>query len=306
MLKILKLSACIALSASVAVLGASCKHVHKWGAWERTESGHSRACASCGEEQSGVHDDFVCGECAEFSVLSFGTLSTPGFDPAHSDFAAEANKWFAEQGKRLGFIYEATEDFGALGEDGLSEYDMVMFLNNKPYGEEQRAAFENYMDNGGAWIGFHACAFTMDVENDWTWYHNDFLGSGNFKTNTWNPTRETLRVEARDHFSALNLPETFLSAYNEWYGWENDLKANPDITVLLSLDESTFPVGDKLGEMWQGGYFPVAWTNNKYKMAYINMGHNLQSYNTYEKQSSSFESEQQNRFLLDLMFGLTK
>lgn len=75
---------------------------------------------------------------------------------------------------------------------------------------------------------------------------------------------------------------------------------------MLSLDESTFPADDKPGEMWTGEYFPVAWTNNNYKMAYINMGHNLQSYNTYEKQSSTFESEWQNKFLLDLLFELNK
>ena len=41
--------------------------------------------------------------------------------------------------------------------------------------------------------------------------------------------------------------------------------------VLLTLAPSNFPIG--LKDVLTGGNIPVVWTNTKYKMLYINMGH---------------------------------
>lgn len=306
MKKILKLLSCVAAVSLMAFSVTACSksHVHVWGEWQRSETEHWRVCTSpkCNEEQRGEHEDYLCDECAAFKVLSLGFIE--GGDEAHADFANEANAWFAKTGKEYGFIYDFTTDWGYLNDNVLANYELVMFLNNKPFATEQCEAFERYMNNGGAWMGFHVCAFSTNSSEQWPWYHREFLGSGNFRTNTWNPTSEILKVETHDHFSTAALPDTFESAPNEWYGWELDLRANPDITILLSLDESTFPAGDKPGEMWDSGDYPVAWTNNNYKMIYLNMGHNLMYYNTYEKQSFTFGNEIQNQFVLDGMFGL--
>ena len=48
------------------------------------------------------------------------------------------------------------------------------------------------MDNGGGWMGFHVSAWTDNAQS-WPWYYNQFLGSGNFRSNTWGPTTATLR-----------------------------------------------------------------------------------------------------------------
>ena len=181
-------------------------------------------------------------------------------------------------------------------------------MNNYPSETPERQAFEKYMNAGGAFIGFHVCAAYFGSHSDagrWNWYFDEFLGCGNFASNTWNPTVETLLVETHDHFSTANLPDTIESCHNEWYNWEYDLRENEDITVLMSLDASTFPVGDRVGEIWQSYvYCPVVWTNNNYKMMYINMGHNLQNYNDFDKISSTFESEEQNQFMRDAILGI--
>ncbi len=310
--------ASVVLSAVTALSLAACarpQHKHLWDGWGRSESEHWRVCA-CGAESEHVgHEGGICADCADFKILAFG--DTNGGDPAHNDFVKDANKWFPEQGKQLGFLYEFNGDWNAMTEEYLSKYDLVMFLNNIPGSQSARTAFRNYMENGGAWMGFHVCAFSMnDNMDEWqNWYHNEFLGSGNFWKNTWNPTRNMLKVETSVHYSTQNLPETFMSAYNEWYNWENDLRENPDITILLSIDKSGYPVGDKPGETWnynkadpddRTNFCPVAWSNDKYNMIYVNMGHNLQDYNTYEKQSSTFEKEEQNRFMLDAITGLAE
>ncbi len=279
--------------------------IHQFGGWHREEDRHFRICTVCGEKEEGAHQGGVCEVCAEFKALGLGFIE--GGDGAHADFAQEANEWFPKMGKENGFLYDFSTDFGMLNEETLEDYDLVMFLNNLPYVESQRHAFEEYMENGGAWMGFHVCAFTTEASS-WSWYHENFLGTGNYRTNTWNPTAERLKVETHDHPATKFLGDSIMSSPNEWYGWENDLRENEDIQILLSLDDSmedsTFPIGDRVGEIWDSGYWPVAWTNKNYNMIYMNMGHNLMPYNDFEKYSRTFSSEEENEFIIEGMFGI--
>lgn len=41
--------------------------------------------------------------------------------------------------------------------------------------------------------------------------------------------------------------------------------------MLLSLSERNYPIGIKDVVKW--GDFPVVWTNRRYRMIYLNMGH---------------------------------
>ena len=302
--------------ASLALVACSEEHTHRWGEWHRNETEHWRTCtkATCGVEERGEHTDGTCTGCAYgFKVLAFGYDS--GGDTAHADFAQEANVWFPARGAELGFSYEFVgNDYSYLNDETLSGYDMVIFLNDRPWGDSHQQAFKKFMDNGGAWMGFHSAAFSLEGVNEyWQWYQTDFLGCGNYAKNTWNPTSEPLTVETFEHCATANLPdEVFMSAPCEWYGWEFDLFANDDITVLLTLNPTREnPAGDqpdksKQHEIWYEGRYPIAWANNNYNMVYMNWGHNLMSYNTGAegKQSSTFVSAVQNQFMLDAMYGL--
>ena len=160
-------------------------------------------------------------------------------------------------------------------------------------------------------MGFHFAAFALTPSaypQNWDWYHNTFLGSGSYKSNTWRPTSAILRVENRNHPATKQLPTVFKSAPNEWYRWTNDLKANPAIQILLSIDATSFPLGTgpKPHEIWHSGYYPVVWTNKNYRMLYINMGHNDIDYanKTDQELSSSFESDAQNQLFIDGLIWL--
>src|SRR5678815_1611826 len=85
-----------------------------------------------------------------------------------------------------------------------------------------------------------------------------------YKSNTWRPTSAILKVENKNHLSVKSLPGKFKSAPSEWYRWEKDLQSNPDISILLSVDPESFPLGTgpKQHEIWHSGYYPIAWTNN--------------------------------------------
>ena len=244
----------------------------------------------------------------KFRVIGFYTARN---DLAHISFLHEANKWFSSMAAKNGFSYDSTNDFRNLNKEFLSKYQVVLFLDTRPDSIEQRSAFKEFMDNGGAWMGFHFAAFALNQSlfpQNWDWYHNEFIGSGQFKSNTWRPTSAILRVENKNHPSTKKLPPTFKSAPSEWYRWEFDLRTKPGISILLSIDSSSFPLGTgpKPDEIWHSGYYPVAWTNKNYRMIYMNMGHNDMDYenNTNKQLSSTFGNKNQDQFILNCLLWL--
>jgi uncharacterized protein len=245
-----------------------------------------------------------------FHVISFYTGKN---DQAHISYVHEANRWFKKASAQYGFEYDSTNNWNNMNPGFLAKYQVVIFLDTRPDLPDQRSAFEKYMELGGAWMGFHFAGFALtpsDYPQNWDWYHNQFLGSGEYKGNTWRPTTAVLRVEDRSHPATKNLPETFRASPNEWYKWQNDLRANPDIKILISIDSSSYPLGTgpKPHEIWHSGYYPVVWTNTKYRMIYINMGHNDIDYEnkTNKELSFSFDNDVQNKLILDALFWLGK
>jgi uncharacterized protein len=245
---------------------------------------------------------------ADFNVVAFYTGKN---DQAHISFMHEANQWFPKMGEKYHFTYLATDNWSNLNAGFLAQYQVVLFLDTRPEQPDQRAAFQKYMENGGAWMGFHFSGFALTpsgVPQNWDWYHNEFLGAGQYVGNTWRPTAAILRVEDRKHPATKNLPETFKSAPNEWYKWSNDLRTNSDIQILLSIDPASFPLGTgpKLYEIWHEGYYPVVWTNKRYRMIYLNMGHNDIDYEhkTNKDLSSTFQSEDQDKLIINALLWL--
>ena len=264
---------------------------------------------------------FLCFACnanaqsthPKFKVIAFFTGKE---DLAHISFVHEANKWFPKMAEKYDFVYDSTNDWNNLNPEFLSHYQVVIFLDTRPDDSTQRIAFQKYMENGGAWMGFHFSAFALtpsEYPMNWDWYHNQFLGSGSYVSNTWRPTSAILRLEDRDHPATKGLPETFKSAPNEWYRWSNDLRKNPNIKILVSIDSSSFPLGTgpKLSEIWHSGYYPVVWTNKNYKMIYFNMGHNDMDYEhkidtTNRTLSYTFANEIQDKLIINALLWLGK
>lgn len=243
-----------------------------------------------------------------FKVIAFYTAKN---DAAHISFVHEANRRFPKMAEQYHFSYDSTSDWTQLNTAVLKNYDVVLFLDTRPEDSLQRRAFEQYMKNGGAWMGFHFSAFALPhstYPQNWTWYHEEFLGSGLYVSNTWRPTSAVLRVEDKKHPATKNLPATFSASPNEWYRWSNDLRKNPDIDILLSIDSTSFPLGTgpKPHEIWHEGYYPVVWTNKKYHMLYFNMGHNDIDYEhgTNKELSFTFDNEIQNRLIIDGLLWL--
>jgi uncharacterized protein len=246
----------------------------------------------------------------EFNVMAFYTAKS---DAAHISFVHEANRWFSAVAASNNFRYDSTNNWNNLNTEFLSHYQVILFLDTRPEEPEQRMAFQEYMKSGGAWMGFHFAGFALtpsEFPQNWDWYHEQFLGAGEYKSNTWRPTSAVLRVDAKKHPVTKKLPATFKTSPNEWYRWTNDLTKNSDIQILLSIDASSFPLGTgpKPHEIWHSGYYPVVWTNKNYRMLYLNMGHNDMDYEnkTNEELSYTFANDIQNQLILDGLFWLGK
>lgn len=246
-----------------------------------------------------------------FKILAFYNAKN---DIAHISYVKEANNYFDSISKVKGFEYQSTNDWSKMIFNELSKYDIVMFLDTRPEDANQRYSFQQYMEKGGSWIGFHFAAFALEksaYENNWKWYHDTFLGSGEYKSNTWRPTSAILKRIIKNKFSSEKFIQT---EPNEWYAWKNDLRKNKDIEILYAIDERSFPLGTgpKKHEIWTEGFYPVIWKNKNYNMIYSNIGHNDMDYeHLYEKDSVrtlslTFKSKEYSDFIINALYLLAK
>ena len=116
----------------------------------------------------------------------------------------------------------------------------------KVLNENQQKAFENYISNGGAFMGIHAAA---DTEYEWPFYGK--LVGAYFESHPNDPNVLTAQMRVLDskHPATKNLPLSWTRA-DEWYNYKN---INPAIKVLINLEEGSYSGGTN------GVNHPIAW-----------------------------------------------
>ncbi len=171
-----------------------------------------------------------------------------------------------ELGKLNRFNITQTEDSLQFQEETLSKYQLVIFLSTTldVLGEEQEQAFRSYINNGGNFMGIHAAS---DTEYDWPWYGK--LVGAYFKSH---PKQQEARliVVDRKHPSTEHLQPTW-THFDEWYNFKS---LNPQVRVLIKLDESSY-TGGKNGEN-----HPIAWYHefDGGRAFYTGLGHTEEAY----------------------------
>ena len=181
---------------------------------------------------------------------------------------AKKNHWF---------LYE-TESGGVFNEDQLSLFDLVIFNNSTGpvLNDEQQAAFQKYMNNGGNFLGIHGSG--DDSHRKWEWYQKTLLGA-KFSHHPLNPQFQNAKVhvEASADSSFKSWLAGEWNAKDEWYVFFEQPK---DAQVLLYIDgDKILPSGNMLWmkdkNFGMGQYHPVAWHKKvgKGDMLYTSMGH---------------------------------
>ena len=222
-----------------------------------------------------------------FKVIAFWTKTV---EPDHVHFANDAIKFYSKIAAKHHFQFDTTTDWENLNDGFLKDYQVVVWLNEFPHNDHERKAFELYMEGGGGWLGFHVAGYN-DKDTHWPWFTR-FMGGAVFYTNNWPPLPAALIVDDNQHPVTRHMPKAYGAPSNEWYMWKPNPRENPAVHVLVTLNPSNYPLGKK--DLLTEGDIPVVWTNTKYRMLYMNMGHG----------SKIFDSNLQNRMFIDAILWL--
>jgi type 1 glutamine amidotransferase len=204
----------------------------------------------------------LTGNSSTPRVLIFS--KTNGFRHASIPFGIDAIK---KLGAENGFAVDATEDSTWFTKKTLKKYAALIFLSptGTVFGPEQEKALQGYIRHGGGYVGIHAAS---DCEYNWQWY-GDLVG-GYFKSHPKQQKAKIIIVN-KEHPSTRHLPDTW-ERFDEWYNFKY---LNPNLTVLLKIDESSYdPGADKMGD------HPMAWYHNFEggRAFYTELGHTNESY----------------------------
>ncbi len=178
-------------------------------------------------------------------------------------------KAIKKMGKENGFQVDLTEDAKDFREENLAQYAAVVFLNTTGdvLDYVQQADFERYIQAGGGYVGVHAAA---DTEYDWIWYGKLVGGYFNGHPNDPNVRHARMDVLNKEHSSTKMLPDSW-EREDEWYNYKN---LNPDVNVLINLDEKSYEGGTN------GEHHPIA-IYHEYdggRAFYTGGGHTSESY----------------------------
>jgi cytochrome c len=203
----------------------------------------------------------VSCETKEEKVLVFS--KTMGF--RHGSIASGI-KAVKRLGTENGFKVDATEDASFFTEETLSQYAAVIFMNTTGdiLDAVQQADFERYIQAGGGFVGVHSAT---DTEYEWPWY-NKLVGAyflGHPKVQD-----ATLNILDKGHESTKSLDDTWIKK-DEWYNFKD---INPDVNVLIEIDETSYEGGAN------GEHHPIAWYHNYDggRAFYTEMGHTNETF----------------------------
>lgn len=176
-------------------------------------------------------------------------------------------------GAENGFEVDTTTMSSKFTEENLAQYSAVVFLNTTGdvLNNYQEADFERYIQAGGGFMGIHSAA---DTEYEWGWYGRMvggyFIDHPGINDPHPNVQMGSLEVIDASHPSTSFLPNPW-ERTDEWYSYKN---LNPDVHVLLKLDENSYKGGYDMGD------HPIAWYHDYDggRAFFTGSGHTNESY----------------------------
>jgi type 1 glutamine amidotransferase len=211
----------------------------------------------------------------EIKLLVFEKMI--GFRDGPSVDAARA--MVVELGRRNGWGVVVTDRGGVMTPKLLKQFDAVIW--NNVSGDvltlTQRRAFEQYIDNGGGFVGVHGSA--GDFIYFWEWYADRLLGA-RFIGHPTDPQFQNaaVRIEANPAgIGATLVPGWTMN--DEWYSFRTSARAAGS-QVIATLDETTYkPVG-RAGHNLAMGDHPIAWMRclGDGRSFYSAIGHRPETY----------------------------
>lgn len=163
----------------------------------------------------------------------------------HASAIEAGKKAIAELGKKNKFGVDTTESAAVFTAENLKQYAAVVFLctTGNVLNEEQQKAFEQFIRNGGGYLGLHSAA---DTEYDWPWFGE--LNGAYFKSHP-RQQEAVFNIVDDSTIATAHLPKVwkrFDELYNfKWIG--------TDLHLLITIDETSYTGGGN------GENHPMAW-----------------------------------------------
>lgn len=185
-------------------------------------------------------------------------------------------------GKENGFVVDTTKNAAIFESDSLQDYSAIVFMSTTGniMDHNQEAGFERYIQAGGGFVGIHAAT---DTEYDWNWYVK--LVGASFLSHPRGTPEADFIIEDNSFMATSFFKDSIWHRTDEMYNFK---KMNPDVNLLISIDESTYEGGQN------GDYHPMSWYHeyDGGRAFYTALGHTTET----------FEEE---LFLKHLLGGIT-
>ncbi|WP_262886118.1 ThuA domain-containing protein [Poritiphilus flavus] len=175
-------------------------------------------------------------------------------------------------GAENNFEVDTTKNADLFEDDILKQYSAIIFLSTtgNVLDNKQEAAFERYIQSGGGYVGIHAAT---DTEYDWGWYGK--LVGAYFQSHPSGTPEADFIIKSKTFPATSFFTDSIWHRTDEMYNFK---KMNPEVNVVMTIDESTYEGGTN------GDYHPMSWYHeyDGGRAFYTALGHTEESY-TEEK-----------------------
>jgi len=183
---------------------------------------------------------------------------------------------------RRGWSTVVTDNGAVFNAEQLGRFGAVVWNNTSGdvLRDEQKAAFRNYIEEGGGFVGIHGAG--GDFSYKWKWYVDTLVGA-QFTHHTMNPQlqRTTVRIEDGTHPITHHLGTTW-SHVDEWYSFATNPRQK-GFDILATIDERSYNP-EFLWFQSMGSDHPVMWCHRvaNGRAFYSALGHPASAYSEPE------------------------
>ncbi len=196
----------------------------------------------------------------------------------HKEAIPAAEALFKNLGKNNDWSVYVTENGAIHNPEDLAEFDAIVWNNvtGDVLTEAQQQAMINYIQNGGGWIGLHGAG---DSSSSWAWLIDTLVGA-RFNQHPYPEQfqQATMVIEGRDDPIVSHLPPRW-ERVDEWYSFTESPR-NKGMTILATLDESTYTQDFRGENISMGADHPIIWKHcqGRGRALYSAPGHTAESY----------------------------
>jgi glucose/arabinose dehydrogenase/cytochrome c551/c552/type 1 glutamine amidotransferase len=171
-------------------------------------------------------------------------------------------------GTEHNFLVDTTKNSEIFTDDNLAKYSAIVFLSTTGniLDAMQEAAFERYIQAGGGFVGVHAAT---DTEYDWGWYGK--LVGAYFESHPAGAPEADFIIKDNSFAATAMFTDSVWHRADELYNFK---KINPEVNVLMTVDETSYEGGKN------GGHHPMSWYHeyDGGRAFYTALGHTEESF----------------------------